>query len=415
MGGEDQQPRFGGNLLAGPTVMFFCGMLAIAGSLGAELSWLHLSSSAGDLPISNGGHEQTAALTADVNGDGVAEIFLADRSVAPALVALIRHGDRWERHVIEAGPLRVEAGSAAEDIDGDGDLDVVFGGDGQSSEIWWWENPFPDLRPDRSWCRHSIKTVGGKKHHDLVFVDFDGDGRRELVFWNQGSHGLLYAEIPPNPTKVEEWPIRPIYRYAADDEMEQRAVYPEWRWVNEHEGLAVADMNGDGIDDIVGGGRWFEFQEGGFVEHVIDAGYTFTRCAAEQLIEGGRPEVVLVVGDGVGPLMMYEWRQGVWTTRTLLSRVENGHTLQVVDADGDGRLDVFTAEMRLGGENPGAKVRLLFGDGRGRFREQVVAEGIGVHEGRMADLDGDGDLDILGKPYNWDTPRVDIWLNTTSR
>ncbi|HRR25510.1 MAG TPA: FG-GAP-like repeat-containing protein, partial [Acidobacteriota bacterium] len=90
-------------------------------------------------------------------------------------------------------------------------------------------------------------------------------------------------------------------------------------------------------------------------------------------------------------------------------------TLQVVDADGDGRLDIFTAEMRLGGENPGAKVRLLFGDGRGRFREQVVAEGIGVHEARMADLDGDGDLDILGKPYNWDTPRVDIWLNTTSR
>ena len=27
------------------------------------------------------------------------------------------------------------------------------------------------------------------------------------------------------------------------------------------------------------------------------------------------------------------------------------------------------------------------------------------------DLDGDGRLDILSKPYNWDTPRVDVWLN----
>ena len=29
----------------------------------------------------------------------------------------------------------------------------------------------------------------------------------------------------------------------------------------------------------------------------------------------------------------------------------------------------------------------------------------------MADLNGDGKLDILSKPYNWDTPRVDVWLN----
>jgi hypothetical protein len=29
----------------------------------------------------------------------------------------------------------------------------------------------------------------------------------------------------------------------------------------------------------------------------------------------------------------------------------------------------------------------------------------------VADLDGDGDLDILNKPYNWEVPRVDVWLN----
>src|SRR2546430_12693797 len=34
-----------------------------------------------------------------------------------------------------------------------------------------------------------------------------------------------------------------------------------------------------------------------------------------------------------------------------------------------------------------------------------------IHEGKLAVLDGDGDLDILNKPYNWETPRVDVWLN----
>ncbi len=32
-------------------------------------------------------------------------------------------------------------------------------------------------------------------------------------------------------------------------------------------------------------------------------------------------------------------------------------------------------------------------------------------EGKLADLDGDGDLDILNKPYNWEAPRIDVWLN----
>jgi hypothetical protein len=29
----------------------------------------------------------------------------------------------------------------------------------------------------------------------------------------------------------------------------------------------------------------------------------------------------------------------------------------------------------------------------------------------VADFDQDGHLDILNKPYTWQTPRVDVWLN----
>ena len=51
------------------------------------------------------------------------------------------------------------------------------------------------------------------------------------------------------------------------------------------------------------------------------------------------------------------------------------------------------------------------GDGRGHFETAVLAHAMGFHETRLADLDGDGRLDILQKPYNWNAPRVDVWLN----
>jgi hypothetical protein len=55
--------------------------------------------------------------------------------------------------------------------------------------------------------------------------------------------------------------------------------------------------------------------------------------------------------------------------------------------------------------------RILFGDGKGNFpRDLIISKGIDVHDSDIADLDGDGDLDILGKPYDGDAPRLDIWL-----
>lgn len=53
----------------------------------------------------------------------------------------------------------------------------------------------------------------------------------------------------------------------------------------------------------------------------------------------------------------------------------------------------------------------MYGNGKGKFRKTVAWQGQGIHEGLLSDLDGDGDLDILMKPYSHNTPRIDLLLN----
>jgi len=386
-------------------------------ALSRSFQWKHLSSETGDIEVPNAGDQQTAALVVDMDNDGINEFFITERTRAPSVVAYKKEGEGWKKYVIEEDPLHIEAGSTAHDIDGDGDMDVVFGGDSRQNHVWWWENPYPHHDPEKGWERHDIKNSGENKHHDQLFGDYDGDGVMELAFWNQSGGKLFLAEIPENPAQHQgEWERKAIYTYGMDSEMEQTGQegYPSWKGTNEQEGLDVCDMDGDGIEDIIGGGRWFKYDgHDGYLENIIDASYTFTRAVAGQFIEGGRPEVILLAGDGHAPMYMYEYSDGTWYRTMLIQKVIDGHSIDALDFNGDGHLDLFSGEMGLGGGNPDAKIRIMLGDGGGHFIHHVVATGIGTHESRIADLDGDGDYDILSKPYTWDAPRLDLFINET--
>ncbi|MBW2528245.1 MAG: VCBS repeat-containing protein [Deltaproteobacteria bacterium] len=348
----------------------------------------------------NGGGQQTASLIVDIDGDGTSDFVIAERTQAPSVVWYRRVADGWDAYPIDDGQRRVEAGGAVADIDGDGDQDIVFGGDSGSSEVWWWENPAPSFDAGQAWTRRLIKNSGATKHHDELFGDFDDDGEVELVYWNQNASALFLADIPADPLNTEPWPAVEIY---------------SWSSGAEHEGLSAADVDGNGIVDIVGGGRWFERTGGtSYTAHVIDDSQRFTRAAAGQLVPGGYAEVVFVAGDAAGPLRWYEHDGSDWVAQDLLAEdVDHGHSLFLEDVDQDGNLDIFVAEMRLNGANEGSQMTVLFGDGQGSFTPEVIAGSYGNHESRVGDLDGDGDIDILGKPYNWEAPRLDVWLNCT--
>jgi len=377
--------------------------------------WQNLSSKRGEIPAPPGGSTmQTGAVVGDFDGDGVNDFILSFRQTPPALVMYRRTATGWDQYVIEKDYLTIEAGGAVNDIDGDGDVDLVFGGDWQSSDVWWWENPSPNFDKNLPWKRRIIKTGGKTQHHDQVFGDFLGTGKPQLAFWNQQAKTLFLAEIPADPRTAESWSLTEVVSGASAGS----TPYTE--------GMSAFDVDGDGKVDLLAYNTWFKHTGGKSFKPVKiadEGGLIF----AGYFKSSKRPQIVISPGDGVGHLMLYECTGNPeaaadWKGRGLVGReVIHGHSLQLGDVNGDGHLDIFCAEMakwrekETARDHPEATAWLFYGDGQGNFQKSEIVIGHGWHEARLADLDGDGDLDLLNKPYNWDAPRVDVWLNNGTR
>lgn len=371
--------------------------------------WKHLSSSKGQLPAPGGSREQTAAIVGDFDRDGVSDMILGFRVHGPALVWYRHTKKGWDRYLIDTSFLTMDAGGTAYDIDGDGDLDLVSGCDHHCNQLWWWENPYPDYNPHIPWERHIIKSEGGRGHHDQSFGGFLQNGKDQLVFWNQGVKTLFLAEIPENP-KDGPWPYYPIFSGSAG---ESGSWYAE--------GTAAGDVDGDGYTDILAGNLWFKYQ-GNNQFKAIRFGDAGGRIAVGKFKPGKTMQIVVSPGDGIGYLKWYECignptDSSSWIGHNLIDTpIVHGHTLAVADLNGDGNLDIFAAEMakwsekQIKPDNPRARSFIFYGDGKGNFTSTIFSTGVGFHEAKIGDFDGDGDLDIFNKPYNWETPRVDVWL-----
>ncbi len=372
--------------------------------------WTHLSSSTGNLPVPWTSTQQTSAMIVDIDEDGINDFVLSCRETAPVLVWYRRVKNGWQRYVLEKEYKTIEAGGAYADIDGDGDLDLVFGQDWQGPEVWWWENPYPHYDPDTPWVRHTIKLSGKDQHHDQVFGDFLQTNQLQLAFWNQGDNSIYLASIPKDPRTSTQWEMKVIFRGEAGN---KNSWYPE--------GMAAADVDGDGHVDLLAGNMWFKYKGNGVFKpiRVAEIG---GRIAAGKFKAGKILQVVTAPGDGTGSLKWYECKgdpedSSAWIGHSLLDRdLIHGHSLAVADINGDGNLDIFAAEMAKWNEknkepdNPEATAFIFYGDGKGHFKKTELIKGMGFHEAKVGDLDGDGDIDILDKPYNWSTPRVDIFL-----
>jgi hypothetical protein len=328
------------------------------------------------------------------------------------------------------------------DVDRDGDLDFITGGNAEGRSIFWFEFQKPE-----TWVRHLLgkdhpSDVGGmaldvdgdgwvdhvtggvwyrntgkpreaaferivfdpelKSVHDLVAADLDGDGRPEIVTMSD-KNNLRWYRISKDARQA--WARHDI-------------------GAGVHAGVAVGDLDGDGDADIARSNAWFENADGKggkWIEHPIPFGnpkppYPLaTRCAIVDINRDGRNDLVMTENEIRGGKIAWlenaggrglQWNVHLLPTGDAAIRGAY-HSLAVADFDRDGDLDVFTVEMEgIKGDRPPRWFIWENVDGKGaNFVERVILDnGLGGHEAVVADVDGDGDLDICSKLWR---PRAD--------
>ena len=327
----------------------------------------------------------------DVNGDGYNDIVVGGLKGEDNLVWY--EWPAWKRHVIGTAPL--EAGGAVFDLNRDGRPDIIAG-EMQSNHLYWWENP-PD--PRQRWTRRVIEDRISGNYHDQVFADVDGDGEPELVILTKKDNTGIYYDLPGDPT-VEPWPA------------ELRHVIYEGLKL---EGLAVADIDGDGENEIVVGPGYFK--------RPAKKGQPWRRVGIAEHLKSPRAAVADLNGDRVLDIVFSEaestpaqlvWYEGPDFRKSHVLRTDlfHAHSLAVADFNRDGFPDIFAGEMHLG-RHPGTPRLLVYlNDGRGDFTETVIECPQGTHEAKVADIGNTGRPSIVGKPYQPHN-QVDLWENVT--
>lgn len=338
--------------------------------------------------------ERTICLVGDVSGNGVEDIVIASRGPQPEVFWLGRVEDgSWRRHLLSEGqPLA--AGGCLADINGNGRPDFVAGTPASDNCVFWWENP-PE--PSQPWTGREIFRMPGPMSHDQLVADLDGDGRPEVYFWNQLGDSLFCAPVPDDPT-ISPWPEVQVVAGSAREE-----------------GLAAADLNGDGRPELIAGQSWYRpplRRDGEWQRYPFAEGFLSPRVAVADFSGNGRPEIILSEGDAT----IYGPRHGrgrygrvarfcpgkdittLWHVEVLRDDLLDPHSLIVADFDGDGAPDLFVGELGDPAgldEHPPAQ-RIWFNRG-GSLHEQVIDAGLGTHESKAIRLDGV--TGIVCKPF----------------